>query len=100
MIGPEFPQVLSAAARGDEEAFGRLWHDLQPRVLRYFAVVSPAAAEDLASETWLGVVRGIERFRGTSRRSGLGCSPSPATKRSTVAAAPPAGRREDLPSTV
>ena len=65
MIGPEFPQVLSAAARGDEEAFARLWHDLQPRVLRYFAVVSPAAAEDLASETWLGVVRGIERFRGT-----------------------------------
>jgi RNA polymerase sigma-70 factor, ECF subfamily len=65
MIGPEFPQVLSAAARGDEEAFGRLWHDLQPRVLRYFAVVSAAAAEDLASETWLGVVRGIERFRGS-----------------------------------
>jgi RNA polymerase sigma-70 factor (ECF subfamily) len=65
MIGPEFSQVLSAAARGDEEAFGRLWHDLQPRVLRYFAVVSSAAAEDLASETWLGVVRGIERFRGT-----------------------------------
>ena len=65
MIGPEFPQVLSAAASGDEEAFGRLWHDLQPRVLRYFAVVSSAAAEDLASETWLGVVRGIERFRGT-----------------------------------
>jgi RNA polymerase sigma-70 factor, ECF subfamily len=65
MIGPEFSQVLSAAARGDEEAFGRLWYDLQPRVLRYFAVVAPAAAEDLASETWLGVVRGIERFRGT-----------------------------------
>jgi RNA polymerase sigma-70 factor, ECF subfamily len=64
MIGPEFPQVLSAAARGDEEAFGRLWHDLQPRVLRYFRVVSPAAAEDLASETWLGVVRGIDRFTG------------------------------------
>ena len=64
MIGPEFPAVLSAAARGDEEAFGRLWHDLQPCVLRYFAVVSSAAAEDLASETWLRVVRSIERFRG------------------------------------
>ena len=100
MIGPEFSQVLSAAARGDEEAFGRLWHDLQPRVLRYFAVVSPAAAEDLASETWLGVVRGIERFRGTGRRFGLGCSPSPATKRSTGGAAPPTGRRRTLPSTV
>jgi RNA polymerase sigma-70 factor (ECF subfamily) len=64
MIGPEFPVVLSAAARGDEDAFGTLWHDLQPRLLRYFMVVSPAAAEDLASETWLGVVRGIDRFRG------------------------------------
>jgi RNA polymerase sigma-70 factor (ECF subfamily) len=64
MIGPEFPAVLSAAAGGDEAAFGQLWHDLQPRLLRYFMVVSPAAAEDLASETWLGVVRGIDRFRG------------------------------------
>src|SRR5829696_1994722 len=64
MIGPEFPVVLGAAARGDEEAFGRLWRDLQPRLLRYFAVVSPAAAEDLASETWLGMVRGIDRFEG------------------------------------
>jgi RNA polymerase sigma-70 factor (ECF subfamily) len=64
MIGPEFPVVLSAAARGDEDAFGRLWHDLQPRLLRYFSVASRAAAEDLASETWLGVVRGLDRFEG------------------------------------
>jgi RNA polymerase sigma-70 factor, ECF subfamily len=64
MIGPEFPAVLEAAARGNEEAFGRLWRDLQPRLLRYFMVASQAAAEDLASETWLGVVRGIQRFRG------------------------------------
>ena len=65
MLGPEFPAVLDAAAGGDEEAFGRLWHDLQPRLLRYFSVVSPAVAEDLASETWFGVVRGIGRFRGS-----------------------------------
>ena len=64
MIGPDFPDVLSAAAGGDEDAFGRLWHDLQPRLLRYFTVVSAAAADDLASETWLGVVRGIDRFQG------------------------------------
>jgi RNA polymerase sigma-70 factor (ECF subfamily) len=64
MIGPEFPAVLQAASRGDQEAFGRLWHDLQPRMLRYFMVAAPAAAEDLASETWLGVVRGLDRFRG------------------------------------
>jgi RNA polymerase sigma-70 factor, ECF subfamily len=64
MIGPDFPDVLSAAARGDEDAFGRLWHDLQPRLLRYFTVVSAAVAEDLTSEAWLGVVRGLDRFQG------------------------------------
>jgi RNA polymerase sigma-70 factor (ECF subfamily) len=64
MIGLDFPEVLRAAARGDEDAFGRLWYDLQPRLLRYFMVVSPAVADDLASETWLGVVRGIHRFQG------------------------------------
>jgi RNA polymerase sigma-70 factor (ECF subfamily) len=64
MIGPEFPAVLDAATRGDEEAFGRLWRDLQPRLLRYFMVAVPAAAEDLASETWLAVVRSLGRFQG------------------------------------
>ena len=64
MIGPEFAEVLRAAAGGDEDAFGRLWRDLQPRLLRYFMVAAPAAAEDLASETWLGVVRGLDRFQG------------------------------------
>jgi RNA polymerase sigma-70 factor (ECF subfamily) len=64
VIGPEFAAVLAAAAAGDEDAFGRLWRDLQPRLLRYFAVAAPAAADDLASETWLGVVRGLDRFRG------------------------------------
>jgi RNA polymerase sigma-70 factor (ECF subfamily) len=64
VIGPEFPAVLAAAAAGNADAFGRLWRDLQPRLLRYFTVAAPAAAEDLASETWLGVVRGLDRFQG------------------------------------
>jgi RNA polymerase sigma-70 factor (ECF subfamily) len=64
VIGPEFPAVLAAAAAGDEHAFGRLWRDLQPRLLRYFLVAVPAAAEDLASETWMGVVGGLARFQG------------------------------------
>ena len=65
MIGPEFEDVLHAAAGGDEEAFGMLWSDLQPRLLRYFRVVAPTVAEDLASETWVGVIRGIDRFKGS-----------------------------------
>jgi RNA polymerase sigma-70 factor, ECF subfamily len=64
MIGPTFAAVLAAAAGGDEGAFGMLWHDLQPRLLRYFRVVAPGAAEDLASETWLRIIRGIGRFQG------------------------------------
>ena len=64
MIGRSFPAVLAAAQRGGEEAFGKLWSDLQPRLLRYFMVAAPAVAEDLAAGTWLGVVRGIDRFKG------------------------------------
>jgi hypothetical protein len=30
MIGPSFDTVLDAAARGDDEAFGVLWRDLEP----------------------------------------------------------------------
>ena len=97
MIGPEFPAVLSAAAGGDEDAFGRLWHDLQPRLLRYFAVVSRAAADDLASETWLGVVRGLDRFQGKRAAFRAWVSPSPGTRCSTGAAGRPAGRPRTCP---
>jgi RNA polymerase sigma-70 factor, ECF subfamily len=64
MIGPGFPAVLTAAAGGDEDAFGVLWHDLQARLVRYFKVIAPGAAEALASETWLAVIRAIGRFQG------------------------------------
>jgi RNA polymerase sigma-70 factor (ECF subfamily) len=64
MIGPSFPVVLRAAAAGDEGAFERLWHDRQPRLLRYFGVIAPGTAEDLASETWLAVIGAIGRFQG------------------------------------
>jgi len=64
MLGSSFPAVLAAAVDGDERAFAVLWDDLNPGVLRYLRVVAPDAAEDVASETWLEVVRGLERFSG------------------------------------
>jgi RNA polymerase sigma-70 factor, ECF subfamily len=67
MIGPLFPELLAAAQGGDEQAFAVLWRDLQPAVLRYFQVVAAEAAEDLAADTWVSVIRGLGRFRGEER---------------------------------
>jgi RNA polymerase sigma-70 factor (ECF subfamily) len=64
MIGPSFPAVLAAAQRGDEQAFAVLWRDLQPAVLRYLRVAAPGAAEDLAADAWMSIIRGLGRFRG------------------------------------
>jgi RNA polymerase sigma-70 factor, ECF subfamily len=64
MIGLSFPAVLAAAQGGDEQAFAVLWRDLQPAVLRYFQVVAGEAAEDLAADTWVSVIRGLARFQG------------------------------------
>jgi RNA polymerase sigma-70 factor (ECF subfamily) len=67
MIGPSFEAVLAAAAAGDEPAFGILWRDLQPGLLRYLNALAPGAGEDLASETWLRVVARLDRFSGDER---------------------------------
>ncbi len=67
MLGPAFEAVLAGVVLGDEEAFGALWRDLQPPMLRYLRVRAPGAAEDLAAETWLEVIRGVERFVGDER---------------------------------
>jgi RNA polymerase sigma-70 factor, ECF subfamily len=64
VLGPEFHDVLCAAVRGDEGAFARLWRDNQPPLLRYLRVVTGDTAEDVASEVWLEVSRGLARFRG------------------------------------
>jgi RNA polymerase sigma-70 factor, ECF subfamily len=67
MIGPLFPELLAATQGGDEQAFALLWRDLQPAVLRYFRVAAQPAAEDLAADTWVSVIRGLGRFRGDER---------------------------------
>jgi len=67
MIGPLFPELLASAQGGDERAFAVLWRDLQPAVLRYFRVAAGEAAEDLAADTWVSVIRSRGRFRGDER---------------------------------
>jgi RNA polymerase sigma-70 factor, ECF subfamily len=64
VIGAGFPEVLAAAKAGDSDAFAALWRDTNPSLLRYLRLLDPSAAEDLAAETWLSVVRGLRTFSG------------------------------------
>ena len=60
----DFIGSLRGAQRGDQDAFARLWREFQPGLLRYLRVKSGAAAEDLAADTWLRVVRALPTFEG------------------------------------
>jgi DNA-directed RNA polymerase specialized sigma24 family protein len=64
VIGDDFPGVMAAAQQGSEAAFSVLWRDGHPDLLRYLRVAAPEATEDVASETWVQVCRGLPGFRG------------------------------------
>jgi RNA polymerase sigma-70 factor (ECF subfamily) len=64
VVGEEFADVLAAAQQGSEDAFAVLWRDANPVLLRYLRVAAPEHAEDIAAETWIQVVRGLQRFAG------------------------------------
>ena len=64
VLGAGFAELLAAAQDGDEKAFSRLWLDGNSALLRYLRVIAPEAAEDIAADTWVHVVRGLPRFRG------------------------------------
>ncbi|HEY2506155.1 MAG TPA: RNA polymerase sigma factor [Streptosporangiaceae bacterium] len=56
--------ALARASAGDESGFLELWRGLQPRLLRFLRVIGCDDPEDVASETWLQVVRDLHRFAG------------------------------------
>jgi RNA polymerase sigma-70 factor (ECF subfamily) len=64
VIGADFAAVLTAAQQGGEAAFSQLWRDANPALIRYLRVTAPGAAEDIAAETWVQVVRGLAGFSG------------------------------------
>lgn len=59
--------ALDRARNGEEAGFVELYRALQPPLLRYLTVGRNDAPEDLASETWLQVVRDLPGFRGGAR---------------------------------
>jgi RNA polymerase sigma-70 factor, ECF subfamily len=67
VIGEEFAAVVAAAQAGSEAAFSVLWRDGNPALLRYLWGTAPDAAEDIAAETWVQVIRGLAGFRGDER---------------------------------
>ena len=69
MSAPADDSELVAALRaGDEAAFAELVEELSPALMRValMHVPSRAVAEEVVGDTWLGLIRGIDRFEGRS----------------------------------
>jgi RNA polymerase sigma-70 factor, ECF subfamily len=70
-VGKALPEELALCEglrRGDEAAFAALLERHAGALLRFarLYVSDPAVAEDVVQETWVGVLRGIDRFEGRS----------------------------------
>jgi RNA polymerase sigma-70 factor (ECF subfamily) len=61
-------QLVEALRAGDEDAFAQLVREYQPSLVRVarIYVSTQAAAEEVAAETWLAVLKGLDRFEGRS----------------------------------
>lgn len=58
-------QLLHRVQQGDQAAFAALWRRHHASLVRYLEIVGGRdQAEDLASETWISVVRSLPRFEG------------------------------------
>jgi RNA polymerase sigma-70 factor (ECF subfamily) len=64
--GPDDAAIVAALRRGDEAAFAELVERYQGGLLRLarLYVKDAAAAEDAVQETWLGLLKGLDRFEG------------------------------------
>jgi RNA polymerase sigma-70 factor, ECF subfamily len=65
---PDDEQRLEAIRSGDEDAFAALVDEYSPALLGVAMnhVRSRAVAEEIVQETWLAVIRGLDRFEGRS----------------------------------
>jgi RNA polymerase sigma-70 factor, ECF subfamily len=59
-----FAATLEAAQAGDERAVAILWRELNPRILRYLRGRTYGDVDDVASEAWIAIARGLPTFHG------------------------------------
>jgi len=67
VIGANFPAVLDLARERDERALEVLYRDLAPAVLGYLRGQGAAEPEDVASEVFISLVKGLASFEGDER---------------------------------
>lgn len=68
VLGVEEAELVRRLQAGDENAFSQLVGRYHARLLRAARsyVASDAVAEEVVQDTWVAVIRGIERFEGRS----------------------------------
>ena len=64
MDGDAFERLLRAARSGDPDACRALWDTYAPGVVRFATARGSQEPEDLTSEVFLSLFRGLSRFRG------------------------------------
>ena len=57
-------EVVAAAVDGDAKAIGVLFAVLNPRLVRYLGLMVGRDADDVASDTWVEVMRSLPRYVG------------------------------------
>jgi RNA polymerase sigma factor (sigma-70 family) len=62
-----FSARLAAAAAGESWALEAIYHEFAPALLGYLRGQGAAEPEDVGSEVFVAVVRGLQRFRGDER---------------------------------
>lgn len=63
-------EVVAAAVAGDSRAVGVLFQVVNPRLTRYLGLMVGRDAEDVASDTWVEVMRSLPRYVGGAETIG------------------------------
>ncbi|TAN22902.1 MAG: sigma-70 family RNA polymerase sigma factor [Actinomycetota bacterium] len=63
----DLESAIQSAKKGDESGIVLLFRSFNPQLIRYLRHHIPYDYEDVASETWVAIAKGISDFSGNSR---------------------------------